>query len=428
MSDLKASQQIESFAEKLDIRAVSPRTYADAIEASRLTPRVVVCGVGPSGVGKTAIPRQIASRRKSPYVQFFTPQMPLEDTSIPYFPSDTKEYFDKRAPRKIAPVIEYVKKLRDKHGDDIPDGMQPIIAIEELNRARDKTVTQAMFTLIEDRYLGDLYIDEYIQLVVTMNPSGGQFAVNEFERDPACRRRLSMMAVVPSFGDFIRFATEAGFHEKVVTYLEAQPTWFYDYGAALASKQFCCPASWESVSSVLKALERLKMPFDSATAMAIISGKIGDSATVAFLDYIKDESIVIAPEQVLSGYQKDSEVRRQFREQYLAVDGGGEARNDKTGDLLQNVAVHVFLNLKREPKTFGPQLALFMDDLPEEKLKLFVRHLTDQAKLGDEYRKYLLKFNTLLNSEKYFVNAAKRLQDAEAKVQEERQKSGFANS
>jgi NADPH-dependent 2,4-dienoyl-CoA reductase/sulfur reductase-like enzyme len=73
----------------------------------------------------------------------------------------------------------------------------------------------------------------------------------------------------------------------------------------------------------------------------------------------------------------------------------------------------------------GKQLALFMEDLPEEKLKLFVRNLVEQGKISDEAHKYLLKFNGMLNSEPYFLNAAKKLTAAEAKVAEEKAKSNF---
>lgn len=424
MSDLKGAQLVESFASKMDIEMVSPITYWKMIELTRNTPRVVVCAVGPSGVGKSAIPRQIAKKRKSPYLPLFIPQMPVEDCHIPTSAADTKQYFDRRIPRKFQPVIEYVAKLRDKYGENIPDGMQPIVSIEELNRAKDKHVTQAMFTLLEDRMIGDTYIDPYIQLIVTMNPSGAAFAVNEFERDPACRRRLSLVGVAPSFGDFIRHATEAKFHAKVIAHLEAQPTWFYDYAASLAGKQFPCPASWETVSQVMYALDEEEVGLDEPHARALIAGKIGDAAAQAFVEFAKDNSIVITPDEVLLGYKPDSQVRRRFKEDYLG-EGSNEARFDKVDELLLGVALKVFSDMKRDPKKFGPQIAVFMEDLPEEKLKLFVRNLVEQAKLGEEAKRYMRKFNSMLNGESYFQKAAKRLTDAEAKVQTEKQKSGF---
>ena len=420
MSELKGTQVVESFATKLDIQMVSPAMYAWMIERGRLTPRSVVCGVGPSGIGKSAIPRAIAKRRGAPYLPLFLPQMPIQDWHIPTFATDTKQYFDKRIPRKFQVIFEYIARLREKHGDKLPDGTQPIISIEELNRARDKHVTQAAFTLLEDRMIGDTYVDDHIQLIVTMNPSGAAFAVNEFERDPACRRRLNLVGVAPSYGDFIRHANEAKFHPKVVSFLEAQPTAFYDYEASLVGKQFPCPASWETVSQILYGLDKDKVTLGEPGVAAMIAGKVGDTITTAFMEFAQDNTIIITPDEVLTMYDARSEVRRRFLDDYV-----GKGDFPKIDDLLLGVAIKILGDTKRDPKRYGRQVAQFMEDLPEEKLKLFVRNLAEQGKLSDEAKKYLLKFNGLLNSEPYFLKAAQRLTSAEAKVQEERARSGF---
>lgn len=424
MSDLKGNTElVESFATKMDIRMVSTRVYAAMIEAARTEPRTIVCAVGPSGVGKSAIPREIAKKRNAPYLAIFIPQTPVEDCYIPTSAPDNKQFFDKRIPRKFGAILEYVAKLKAENNGRVPDGRQPIIAIEELNRAQTKQVTQAMFTLMEDRMLGDTYIDDSIQIVVTMNPSGQAFAVNEFERDPACRRRLALVGVAPNFGDFIRHAQAAEFHKKVIAHLEAQPTWFYDYAAAQAGKQFPCPASWETVSKLLYALESQGVELDDPTAQALIAGKIGDTAAAAFLEFAKDNSIVITPDEVLLQYKEKSDVRARFKKDYLG-EGGDEARMDKVDELLLGVSIKIYSSAKSF-KNVGPQVAQFMEDLPEDKLKLFFRQIVEQSKTSDESKKFLREFNRVLATESYFMNAAKKLQDAERKIAEEKKKANF---
>lgn len=449
MSDLKGTQLVESFATKLDIEMVSPVTYAKMIEAARATPRMVVCVVGPPGIGKSVIPKQIAKGRGAPYAGFFIPQMSVEDCHIPTSAADTKQYFDWRIPRKWQRILDYTAKTKAENGGVVPDGKQAIISLEELNRARDEHVTQAMFTLLEDRMIGDTYIDESIQLIVTMNPSGAAHAVNEFERDPACRRRLSMVGLGPSFGDFIRFAAEGSssklsqmpplersqmetlaslsvFHPQVIKHLEAQPTWFYDYNAALGGKQFACPASWDTVSQILCALDARGIAFDEPAARALIAGKIGDVAATAFLEFTKDNTIVIAPDEVLLRYDSDASVQKRFKKDYLAEGkDAGEVRMDKVDTLLHDIALKMFSDSKKEPKRFGKSVAKFMDDLPDEKLKLFVRNMVEESRLGEEAKRYLQKFNQMLTSEPYFLAAAKRLNAAETKVQTEREKTNF---
>lgn len=424
MSDIRGLQVAESFASKLDIQMTSPAGYGKLIEVMRNVPSSNVCAMGLTGLGKTAIPKQIARKREAPYIQLQIPQMAIEDFHIPTTALDTREYYDRRIPRHFKTVIDYVQRLKEENGGVFPDGRQPIVSVEELNRARDKHVTQAAFVLLGERRIGDHVLDDAIQLVVTMNPSGQSYSVNEFERDAAARRRLLLVGISPSFGDFIRYANEQKFHEKVLAHLEAQPTWFYGYEAALAGKQFPSPASWETVSDILKALEKHDVPLTDTITQVLVAGKIGDVAATAFLEFARDNTIVITPDEVLTGYLPESSVRARFKKEYLG-EGQDEARFDRVDDLMLGTAIKVFSDLKLDPKRYSRQIALFMDDLPEEKFKLFVRNLAQQAQLGEENRKYMLKFNSLLNTETCFRNVAARLTRAEQKVQEEQQKSGF---
>lgn len=421
MSDVNATQQQldQSFTARLDIKMVTTKQYIGLIEACATTPRAVVCAIGPGGIGKTQIPKQIAKRRNAPYMAMHIPQMSIEDYHIPTTASDTKRYYDRRIPRRFQEVIEFVEKLRKEHDGKLPEGRNPIIAIEELNRSKDKAVTQAAFTLLEDRMIGDTYIDDYIQLVVTMNPSGGVHAVNEFERDPACRRRLLMVGVTASVGDFLNYAREMKFYSKVVEHLEAQPSFFYDGESAAAGKVYPCPASWETVSQLCTVFESQDIKLTSDEAYAAFAGKIGATATEAFLEFVKDATSVITPEEVLGGYAQSSAVRTKF--QGLVE----KNRNDKIANLSLGVAMKIFSNTKRKPDSFGRQLALFMEDMPEDALLAFVKLLNDQSQVAADGKKYLVAFNTLLASESYFNNAMRRLQEAKKKGAAEANASGF---
>jgi hypothetical protein len=423
MSEIKGMNMLESFSTKLDIPMTSPGGYARMIEVTRATPRVVVCAVGPAGVGKSAIPRQIAKKRNSMYAAIYVPQTAVEDISIPTMAVDTPRYYDKRIPRTFQRLFDYIERVKVENDGIVPDGRQPILAIEEINRAQSKTVTQAMFTLLEDRRIGDTYLDDSIQIVVTMNPSGAAFAVNEFERDPACRRRLSMIGLAPSFGDFIRHAHEAKFHPKLIRHLEAQPTWFYDYEAAMSGKQFPCPASWETVSTILYRLDDMNLPLDGVEAHDLISGKVGVSAAVALVEHLRHNAAVIAPDDVLLKYTASSDVRGQFQKDYLGI-GGTESRMDKVDELLLGVSIKLFTDLKVPAKKYNKQLALFMKDLPDEKRKLFIRLLVAESDKGADAKKYFGSLNALLSSEEAFIQAAAGLHQSEDKVKAERSKSG----
>lgn len=414
-ADTKTSLE-DTFASKLGIEMVTPKIFAELIEINAGT-RNVVCAIGPSGVGKTAIPHQVASRRNDgkgvPYAQLHMPTATQEGFFIPTTASDTKRYFDQRIPRTFQEVLEYAEGLEKKHKGKVPKDLCPIIVVEELNRSVDKSVTRAAFVLIGDRMIGDVRVPDCVQFVVTMNPSGGGMAVNEFEKDPAMSRRLLKIGVDYNYGDFMKFATDAKFHPSVLGHLGAQPNHGYDKMAALASKAFACPATWEVVSRLCYQFEHAQIPLNSPTGRAAIAGAIGTASAATFLDYVKDNTLVVTPEDVLSTYAANSETRKRFRA-YMDAEGG---RLDKVTELTQGLAVHLYTDMKRKTDVAAKALGLFMNDLPVEIMMAFIQRLTDESnRLGNEGKTFLSAINRDMAKDSDFNAAMKRLHDAKTKV------------
>jgi hypothetical protein len=418
-ADTKVSIE-ETFASKLGVEMVTPRVFEELIDLNAGT-RTVVCAIGPSGIGKTAIPTQVAKRRNGgkgvPYVPLHMPTATQEGFFIPTTASDTKLYFDQRVPRLFQPVVEWAEQMDKKYKGKVPKNMCPILAIEELNRAVDKSVTRAAFVLIGDRMIGDIKLHDCIQIVVTMNPSGGGMNVNEFERDPAMRRRLLPVGVAYNYGDFMKYAIDANFHEHVIGHLGAQPSHGYDDQAALAGKQFACPATWETVSRLCTQFEEAKIPLNSSIGRAAIAGAIGTASATAFLDFVRDNTLVVTPDDVLTSYGPDSETRKRFKK-YLPKEGDG--RLDKVTELADGLAKRIFMDITKPPETIVKQLAVFVGDLPEEILVKFIQAMTDEAnRLGNEHKNFLQTLNQKMGQEPSFMDGLKRLHQAKIAAQKE---------
>lgn len=420
MSKTETATVIEdTFASKLGIEMATPRVFEEMIELYAGT-RVVVTAVGPSGIGKTAIPKQVAKRRNKgkgvPYVPLHVPTMTLEDCHIPTMAVDNKAYYDRRISRRFQPLLEWVEEHKNKKTGKLDPDMVPILAIEELNRGVDKSVTRAIFTLLDDRMIGDIQLDESIQMIVTMNPTGGGMAVNEFERDPAMRRRLLPVGIAFNYGDFIKHATNAGFHPNVIAHLGAQPTHCYDDAAAAAGKVFACPATWENVSRICWRMQELGVSLLTPAGRAAISGAIGVGSATAFLEYVKDHTLVVTPEDVLTSYGPNTEVQKRFKG-YL-TEGGG--RLDKVTDLSMGIAVRVFADLKRKPDTMAKPLAHFIGDLPVEIMMTFVTKLTEESnRLGNDGKTYLGTLNVALAKEPAFNDGLRRLHEAKINIEKD---------
>jgi hypothetical protein len=411
MSTVKTEAD-EAFTAKLDIHMVSTSTYRKLIDVFAGS-RVVLAVMGPSGIGKSAIPRQAAEDRKVPYVPLHMPTMSIEDFHVPTKAEDTKHYYDRRIPRKFQPLFEYVDAERKKHPNGkIPRNRCPVLAIEELNRSVDKHVTRATFTLLDDRVIGDMTLPDEVQMVVSMNPSGGGMSVNEFEKDPAMRRRLVLIGVSASYGDFMRWAKDK-LHAKVIEHLEAQPLLLYDTDGAKSGKVFACPATWDNVSKLCIAFDEVKMPLTSSEARAAFAGAIGGVATEVFAEFIQDATVVITPEEVLGGYHETSTVRERF----LKLRDGG--RQDKVTALASNVAMQMFVDTKRKPETFAKQLSNFMADMPEENTIVFIRELFAQAQSTSNGKDYMRELNRIIAQIPAYNKAVERMQTAQKKGEAE---------
>jgi hypothetical protein len=411
----------ETPAGKLGIETVTPSQLERQIDILA-SEDIVIAVWGPSGIGKTAIPMQIAKKRGAPYVALHMPTMTPEDFHIPTTAKDTKVYYDRRIPRRFQAVIDYVDMMKEKHGGTVPPDKRPIVSIEELNRAVDKSVTRGAFVLMGDRQIGDHHFDENTQFVTTMNPTGGGMAVNEFERDPAMRRRTLSVYMAPSYSDFIKHAEVAGFHSEVLGYLRAHPSQFYDELGAKAGKVFACPATWERVSRICRAYDRVKQPLSGLDAQAAYAGYIGTALTETFIEFVRDRTTTITPDDVLNTYSEKSETRRRMQA-LLNADGG---RLDRVTDLITGLSVRVFSKTDGDASKISKQIALFMDDLPEELMLTFIQMMAKESKASasGDARQWMQKLNTALNKEASYTKAVNKYHSAKDKAKDQAAKDG----
>jgi hypothetical protein len=368
----------ESPATQLGIDTVTPRILERMIDVLA-DQNIVLTVVGQSGIGKTAIPKQAAARRGVPYAQIHMPTASPESFQLPTLPKDGTPYFDQKIPRTFQPLLDYVAEEKKKHKDGrIPAGRKAILALEELNRAPDKSTTRSAFVLMGDRMIGDVHLDDGIQIIATMNPSGQGFSVNEFEKDAAMRRRSLLTYLVADYADFMGYAESAKFHAEVIGYLRAHVSHFYDETAAKAGKVFACPATWESLSRTCMALQASGEALTSAVARASYSGIIGTAVTETLIEYVRDRTTTVSPDDILYRYGATSDIRGRVRR---LLD---ENRTDRVVDLVTGLVVRV-VNLPeadREPDRFAKNLGQFLCDIPPEIAMSFMTGGVEQAKRG----------------------------------------------
>lgn len=373
MSKPQASYHVdETAATQLGIDTVTPRVLERMINVIG-DQSLVLAIMGQSGIGKTAIPRQIAAKRGVPYAQIHMPTAAPESFQLPSLPKDGSPFFDQKIPRTFQELLAFAEAETRKHpGGKVPAHRKALLSIEELNRAPDKSTTRSAFVMIGDRMIGDMHIPDAIQIVATMNPSGQGFSVNEYEKDPAMRRRTMLVYLAADYADFMSYAEGNDFHDEVVGYLRAHVSHFYDETAAKAGKVFACPATWEAVSRTCYALAAAKESLSGAVARAAYAGIIGTGVTQTFIEYVKDRTTTVAPDDVLYRY---SAVRDRVKK--LLKDD----RLDRITDLVAGLAVRVVClpEADRDPSKFVDSLALFLSDIPADVVMTFMSTGVDHA-------------------------------------------------
>lgn len=452
MSKPEEGKVVEAFYTKLGISCIGISTAMKIIELNRWT-QSCVCMNGESGIGKTHIVRQIAARRKpqNPFTwrgQEYTDSVPI----IPLFlahmqPEDVGVPFPARAARtQLLQEADLLLRLADRFDDeercaqlkerlsmatdrilangfseedhfdfllsktfaDMPD--EGILFLDEWNRAEKQTV-KAFFTIVEDRMIHGHRLPEGIQVVAAMNPSDGSYMVNEAEKDHAIRKRLTFIAMTTSLATWLDYAGGKGkFHPFVVEFVRAMPNYLYDTKLRDAGKVFPCPATWEKVSSVLKAAETANIPLTAIEVETTIGGHIGEGAAAKLIAYVRDNEVVINPEDIIHRYTDKSKVRR--RVQKLIH----QNRNDVLDELCGGVSATLF-SKKPEPEKIAKFLAQFMGDLHPEMAVSMVAHKfsanADEAEVGDAYLGALSKaMHTQAPYQKLFDRIAEAMRKA----------------
>lgn len=433
-------QHNESFFSKMGISAVGVNMAKRILDLNRYT-QTCVCLNGESGIGKTHIVRQVAAARKptkpftwngvewtdsTPCVTVHFQHLQPEDVGVP-FPARAartqllqeadlllrlldreqdggspkaralKEKLDKSVSRIMQNGFgdsDHFEFLLSKTFAELPP--EGILFLDEWNRA-DKSTVQAFFTLVEDRAIHNHYLPEKLQVVAAMNPSDGAYLVNEAEKDHAIRKRLTFIAMTSNIGAWLNYASGDGnFHPMVVEFIRAMPGYLYDTKLRDVGKVFPCPATWEKVSRVLFAATEAKMELSDDAVHATCAGHVGVDAADKLAAYIRDNEIVINPEDVIHHYGAASKTRK--RVQKLVARNA----NDVLNELCRGVSATLF-SQQPNANEIRDNLGRFMGDLTNEMaIALVSSKFSHDADLADNGLRYMSEISRALNTQESY--------------------------
>ena len=212
--------------------------------------------MGPPGIGKTAIMKQVADELGVGLVSYsMTHHTRQSALGLPVIvkktydgkPYDVSEYTMSEI---IASVYETMEEGQCREG---------ILFLDEINCVSE-TLTPTMLQFLQYKTFGKHAVPEGWIVVTAGNPPEYNRSVREF--DIVTWDRLKRIDVEPDYSSWKSFALKHGVHPSVLTYLDAKKDNFYRIESDVDGKRFVTARGWVDLSDMIYLYEENSIAVD----------------------------------------------------------------------------------------------------------------------------------------------------------------------
>ncbi len=313
--------------------------------------------VGESGIGKTALAREIAELHDWSLIVINGNLLKEgEIGGLPTIESYAALNGDGKAVERKITVYAVHTKLREID-EAIARGKTVLLFIDEMNRC-EHTVQQELMNLVLNREINGYRLPEAVKILAAMNPSskyGADFDYQVVDMDAAQENRFVWFYMEPDYLQWIDWATAAGIDEKVIEFISTFPEYLHKINE---DDIRATPRSYERISGVYKLYKENKASIPRAVFLNIIRGNVGKLIAEEFVSFVEaDHGALISYEDVFAGDSLPEAVVRRVKSEshtrlYLA------AKN-----ILINLEAKI-KNDNRDPKHHIARLVEFLKIYP----------------------------------------------------------------
>ena len=329
---------------------------------------------GPPGIGKSELVADITEELGGAMIDLRLGQMePTDIRGIPFYNKDSGK-MDWAEPIDL-PSEEFAK--------DYPI---VVLFLDEMNSAAP-SVQAAAYQLILNRRIGKYHLPKNVVMVAAGNRESDKGVTYRMPTPLANRFIHQEMRV--DFASYQEWAVNNHIHKDVVGYLSFAKQDLYDFDAKSASRAFATPRSWTFVSELLEDEDG-----DDDTVMNLIAGTIGEGLAVKFMAHRKIAGRMPRPEDILSGKEKDLNVKEVSAMYSLVISMCYELKGaierkvaDKQfHEMADNFFAYMMKNFETELVVMGARIALTTYNLPFQPTKL-----KNFDEFHQRYGKYILQ-------------------------------------
>jgi hypothetical protein len=329
---------------------------------------------GPPGIGKSELVADLTAELGGAMIDLRLGQMePTDIRGIPFYNKDLGK-------------MDWAEPI------DLPDeefaGQYPIVVLflDEMNSAAP-SVQAAAYQLILNRRVGKYKMPDNVVIVAAGNRESDKGVTYRMPTPLANRFIHQEMKV--DFASWQEWAVIHGIHKDVVGYLTYAKQDLNEFDPKSASRAFATPRSWTFVSQLLEDDEG-----DDDTIMNLIAGTVGEGLAVKFMAHRKIAGKMPKPEDILSGKEKELNVKEVSAMYSLVISMCYELKSaveNKIADkefhaMADNFFGYMMKNFETELVVMGARIALTTYNLPFQPTKL-----KNFDEFHKRYGKYILQ-------------------------------------
>ena len=234
----------------------------ELLEVLKLTPpEQNIMLSGNHGIGKSQIITDYFTKKKMKVVVLFLGQMcdPGDLIGLPHFDETTG--LTTFSPPYWFPI----------------DGKPIVLFLDELNRARPE-ILQTIMDLALNKKLAGRALPEGSRIISAVN-SGNEYQLTDL--DPALVSRFNIYTFKPDANEWLKWAEQNGFDERIIHYIRTKPTHLDSYRLEEDESNLTKTPdrrAWEKVNDILKSIKELK-PLHGK----VLAGIIGNETAYDFI-------------------------------------------------------------------------------------------------------------------------------------------------
>mgnify|MGYP000882024928 CR=1 FL=1 len=207
--------------------------------------------MGPAGVGKTDIARQIAEELHIGFLSYtITHHTRQSAVGLPKIVNKVYEgqeniVTEYTMSEIISSIYDYMKKTKKTEG---------ILFIDEFNCASE-TLAATMLQFLQNKTFGMNSVPDGWKIILAGNPSEYNKSVKEL--DLVTMDRLRIIPVTPDFGAWKEYAIERNIHPCILSFLTQKQSNFCVFTNDKNGRQLITARGWEELSSTIYVYEKM---------------------------------------------------------------------------------------------------------------------------------------------------------------------------